>query len=41
VQIEGKKRMAARDFLLGTLVATGTQLGNAAPTSTSSSSENG
>lgn len=27
VQLEGKKRMAARDFLLGTLVAAGTLLG--------------
>jgi len=27
VQLEGKKRMGARDFLLGTLVATGTVLG--------------
>jgi methionyl-tRNA formyltransferase len=33
VQLEGKKRMAARDFLLGHPVATGTRLGAAGPAS--------
>ncbi len=38
VQLEGKKRMLARDFLLGHSIAEGTVLGAASPSSSSSSS---